>query len=309
MVMTPNIEWHKIDPKVQITFVPTSQPTFIPDGDILFATSWHTVPSVLNCPDSKGVKCYFIQSYEVWQGPRAVVDATWKAPLRKVAISKSLVEIGKGLGCTNITYIPNGIDQDRYRLVRAIEGRERIVAMMCSPTPLKGSIDGVQAMEMARARFPEVKFICFGISARPRWCPNWIEYHHNPSQDFLIEEIYNKAAVLISSSWTEGFALPPAEAAACGCAIVATDSGGIRDFIEDGVTGLLSPPKNPAALAENLCLVLGDEALRVRLAEAANTRIKGFNWEHSNELMEFFIRQVAKSPQERMREEITQGVE
>ena len=155
----PKIEWHRIHPKVRLAFVPTSQPTFIPDGDIVFATSWHTVPSVLNCPENKGVKCYFIQSYEIWQGPRDVVDATWRAPLRKVAISRSLVEVGKGLGCPDITYIPNGIDLEHYRLGRAIEGRERVVAMMCSPSPLKGSSDGVQAMEIARRRFPEVKFI------------------------------------------------------------------------------------------------------------------------------------------------------
>jgi len=308
-VMTPDIEWHKIYPDVRLSFVPSSRPVFIPDGDILFATSWHTVPAVLNCPENKGTKCYLIQSYEIWQGPHEVVDATWTAPLRKVAISKSLVEIGKGLGCTDITYIPNGISQDRYRLVGAIEGRERVVAMMCSPTPLKGSIDGIQAMEMARARFPEVRFVCFGTTSRPRWVPSWVEYHHNPSQDFLVDEIYNKATVFVSSSWTEGFALPPAEAAACGCAVVATDSGGIRDFIEHEVTGLLSPPKNPAALAENLCLVLENEALRVRLAHAANARVKGLNWEHSTELMEQFIRCVASTPWEKARDGIKQAVE
>jgi len=79
------------------------------------------------------------------------------------------------------------------------------------------------------------------------------------------------------------------EAAACGCAIVATDIGGIRDYIQNGITGLLSPPKAPEALAKNLCLLLGNDELRIRLALAANASIRRFNWEQSTDQLEKFM--------------------
>jgi glycosyltransferase involved in cell wall biosynthesis len=119
--------------------------------------------------------------------------------------------------------------------------------------------------------------------------PSWVEYHRNPSQDFIVSEIYNRSSIFLSSSWSEGFALPPAEAACCGCAVVATDSGGIRDFIKDGETGLLSPPRSPVALAQNLCLLLGNEGLRITLAKSSHGAMARLNWEHSTDLMEDFL--------------------
>jgi glycosyltransferase involved in cell wall biosynthesis len=132
--------------------------------------------------------------------------------------------------------------------------------------------------------------IFFGAGRRQSWIPDWIEYHQNPPQEFIVNEIYNRSSIFLSPSWSEGFALPPMEAGACGCAIVATDSGGIRDFVENGVTGLLSRPKDPLALAENMSRLLGDEELRVRLATAGNDRMKHFTWERSATSLEEFIK-------------------
>jgi len=75
-----------------------------------------------------------------------------------------------------------------------------------------------------------------------------------------------------------------------GCAVVATDNGGIRDYIEHGVTGLLSAPGNPEALAENLCLLLGNDNLRVRIANACNMFVAGLSWDRSTSLIEDFVR-------------------
>jgi glycosyltransferase involved in cell wall biosynthesis len=104
-----------------------------------------------------------------------------------------------------------------------------------------------------------------------------------------VNEYYNNSSIILSSSLHEGFALPPAEGAACGCAIVATDSGGIRDYAVNGVNALLSSPGDVQALAKNLCQLLADDDLRIRLAEAANERIREFTWERSSDLLEEFI--------------------
>src|SRR6267143_4195312 len=285
----PSVDWQHIDNRVKMRFARDTDTRHIPDGDVLVATAWHTVRSVLECPAAKGEKFYLIQGYEVWQSPKDQIDATWQAPLHKVVISKWLLEIAKGLGCRNIAYIPNAIDHQRYRVTKPIEGRRQQVAMLFSLTQIKGSADGIKVLTIAKEKYPDLKAVLFGTPRRQAGIPNWVEYHQNPPQEFIVNQIYTNSSVFLSPSWLEGFALPPAEAAACGCAIAATDSGGIRDFIEDGVTGLLSAPKVPAALANNLCQLLENENLRVQLAKGCNSLISRFSWEQNTDKLEAFI--------------------
>ncbi len=56
--------------------------------------------------------------------------------------------------------------------------------------------------------------------------------------------------------------------------VVATTIGGIPEVVEDGVTGLLVPPKDGEALAEKIRAVLDDAALATRLGDAARAHIE-----------------------------------
>lgn len=290
----PSIDWQPIDNRVQLLFVPSSDDCYIPEADALFATSWHTVASVLQYPAGKGEKCYLIQGYEVWQGPKDLVDATWRAPLHKVVVAKWLREVGDELGSQQMTYIPNAINHDLYRVMRSLEERPRQVVMAFSTLPVKGSADGIRALEIAKRGFPDTKIIFFSTSRRQPWIPKWVEYHRNPPQNFIVNEIFNRSSIYLCPSLSEGWPLPPAEAAACGCAVVSTGNGGVREYMEHGVTGLLSPPGDPERLAENLCRLLGDDDLRIRLAKALNSFVSRLSWERSADLMEDFIAGVTK---------------
>jgi glycosyltransferase involved in cell wall biosynthesis len=64
------------------------------------------------------------------------------------------------------------------------------------------------------------------------------------------------------------------QAQAMARAVVATTVGGIPEVVEDGVTGLLVPPRDPAALAEKIRTVLDDADLRKRLGQAARANIE-----------------------------------
>ena len=59
------------------------------------------------------------------------------------------------------------------------------------------------------------------------------------------------------------------EALACGCALVASDTGPVHEFVRDGVTGLLTPFQDPAALAERVLHLLDDPAEAARLGGEA----------------------------------------
>ena len=77
---------------------------------------------------------------------------------------------------------------------------------MVSSEPVKGSADGLEALRIAREKFPDWKVVLFGTGRRKPWIPSWAEYYRNPPQDFIVNQIYNGSRILLSSSWSEGFA-------------------------------------------------------------------------------------------------------
>ncbi|ALK96343.1 hypothetical protein AB595_05665 [Massilia sp. WF1] len=83
-----------------------------------------------------------------------------------------------------------------------------------------------------------------------------------------------RAAVFCLPSHAEGLPMSMLEAMAAGRAVVASSVGGIPETIVDGDNGLLAPPRDERALAAKLEQVLGDGALRTRLACRARATIE-----------------------------------
>lgn len=278
----PELHWYPIDSRVKMLYVPELTASHVPDGDAIF---WVAEAY----PPEKGKQFLLLQGYGAF--PKARVDALFRAPVAKIVISRWLYEKGLELGvpADEMIHIPNGIDHGKYRMLDPIEGRPPRIAMLYHPKPLKGAEDGITALDLARREFPTLQAVLFGRFPRPRRLPSWIEYQYDPPQEELVGRVYNGSSTYLCPSWREGFGRPAAEAMACGCAVVSTDNGGVRDYAEHGVTALLSPPKNPQALAANILRLLKDDDLRIRLAKAGHECIQEFTWERSTDLLEQFI--------------------
>jgi glycosyltransferase involved in cell wall biosynthesis len=296
-LFTPRLTWFPIDPRVRLLFTPDTAEHRIPDADAIFATWWVTAELVAGYGPEKGSRCYLLQSHEVWGGPAERVEATWRAPLEKVVIARWLYEKGLELGvpARAMTHIPIGIDSSHFTLTRPLEERPPRVAMLGSTAAVKGLGEGLRALELARAEVPALEAVLFGIEPRPPELPQWVEYVENPAPRVLVGEIYNGSCIYLCSSRLEGWHLPPAEAMACGCAVVSTDIGGVRDYAVHGETALLSAPEDPEALADNLIRLLLDDEERIRLARAGHERIQRFNWSESTDRLEAFLTGVAGS--------------
>ena len=78
---------------------------------------------------------------------------------------------------------------------------------------------------------------------------------------------YQAADLVVLPAVDEGFGMVLVEAQLCGAAVVGACSGGLTDIIDDGVSGLFARPDDPDDLAGALQKVLGDAALRERLAK------------------------------------------
>ena len=88
-----------------------------------------------------------------------------------------------------------------------------------------------------------------------------------------------KADVLVLPSDAEGFGLVLIEAMAAGVPVIGTNVPGIRDVIEDGISGLLVPARNPRALANAIVRVLSDAPLREKLIAGGRDRVRRlYDW-------------------------------
>jgi glycosyltransferase involved in cell wall biosynthesis len=71
-----------------------------------------------------------------------------------------------------------------------------------------------------------------------------------------------------------------------GTPVIASAVGGTGEWLEDGLTGFAVPPNDPAALAQAIDRLIGDEALAARMSETARRRYhERFRPEHHIEAL------------------------
>lgn len=81
--------------------------------------------------------------------------------------------------------------------------------------------------------------------------------------------------VFVISSLYEGLGRALSEAIAAGCPVAATAVNGVVDIVEPGSTGLLAPPDDHEALAQNVVWLLDHPDEARRMGEAGRARIRG----------------------------------
>jgi glycosyltransferase involved in cell wall biosynthesis len=295
----PRVGWHRIDPRVDMRYVRSLDARSVPDGDVVVATAWQTAECMAGLPARKGAHVYLIQHHEVWSGDEARVNTTWRLPCQKIVIARWLHELGRQMGIPEdeMLHIPNGIDHSLYRVTTPIEDRPPLVAMMYSPLGWKRAADGIRALEMAKERHPALSAVLFGAAPRPADLPAWIDYRQGLSNEEVVSQVYNRAAIYLCSSPTEGWHLPPAEAMACGCALVSTDIGGVRDYAIPGRTALLAPTGDVEGLARHIVRLCEDPKERHALARDGLANIRTFTWPRSTDAFEAVLQGLAgRSP-------------
>ena len=135
------------------------------------------------------------------------------------------------------------------RLRRSGSNHELVVV---GPTEA-GKADGLTEAEVAEATADGVRLV--GFSDRP-------------------ERYYAAADVFVLASHREGFPRAAMEASAMGLPVIATDIRGCRQVVDDGVTGLLVPVNDAAALEAALRTLLDDPVRRGVMGAAAAQRAR-----------------------------------
>ncbi len=206
------------------------------------------------------------------------------------AISKFLADFARREGATcPIEIIPNGVAPEEIK-INPIQGKKEKIIITTSRLVHKNGIDiALRALGFLERR---------GIT---KWI-FWI-LGQGPEENVLmklaqsegvgdkaifmgtvpretIPGYLSKADIFIRPSRSEGLGNSFLEAMASGVPIIGTPVGGIVDFLKDGITGLCAQTENPESVAEKIQLLLGDQALRKRLAEnAAKLVAEKYTWD------------------------------
>ena len=93
------------------------------------------------------------------------------------------------------------------------------------------------------------------------------------SEDVIRREL-SEAHAFVLGSLEEPLGVAIMEAMAMRVPVVVTGAGGVPELVDDGVDGLLVPPREPARMAEALLKLLRDPALAARLSESGRRKIE-----------------------------------
>jgi glycosyltransferase involved in cell wall biosynthesis len=190
-----------------------------------------------------------------------------------------------------VVVVPNFVDDaafaplpaaERTRLLREIGVPDGalVVGIVARLRPVKDHGSLLRAAALLRARWPALRVVLVGegsiqpyleAQARALAVSDIVHFaghrDHDPNPHNLFD-------VSVLCSLHEGFPNTIVEAMAAARPVVATNVGGAPDAVEDGETGLLVPPRDPARLAEAIDALLGDPARRARMGAAGQRRAR-----------------------------------
>jgi len=257
------------------------------------ATSVRTAPLVAQVAAMRGVAgAYFIQGLESWDAPTHVLEDTWRLPLAKVVIAPWLADVGETLG-VDTTVVSNAIDLDRFVEGPAIDERPHAVLALVSDQAIKRTDLVAKVYDVLARDHPSVELLTFGTCARPACLPGSVRHVQGPAPDELAA-MYHRARVYLCTSDHEGWGLPPAEAMACGAAVVSTEIGGVMAYAQ-GVAAF-APPGDWTGLAEHVVRLLGDARACAAVAERGTERIRSRSLEDAADELLSALRRALRTP-------------
>lgn len=193
-----------------------------------------------------------------------------------------------GVPFNRVRYIPRSVDIEKFKFKspREKDRLEPIVGIIGRISPIKGHIYFLRAMAKVARHIPHIKIWIIGDAGRGKEAyKEEIDVFIkrlglSANVEFLgkqrdIPHILNQLnLIVVPTVGEEAFGRVIIEAQAAGVPVVASRVGGIVDIIEDGVNGLLVPPRDPQAVADKAVQILRDTNLAVALAASGRKSVE-----------------------------------
>lgn len=214
----------------------------------------------------------------------------WHRPMQIVCPSQWLADCVRTsalMADWPVAVVPNPIDVEKWRPINKRLARRLLNLPQDCPLLLFGAMGGgedprkgidllIEALNHLRNELSlhDLQLVVFGqlASRSPRQFGFPVHYTGHLSDDLSLRVLYSAADVMVVPSRQEAFGQTASEAHSCGTPVVAFNIGGLKDIVEDRVTGALAEPLQPAALSAAILWVLQDSQRRKALGAASRER-------------------------------------
>lgn len=177
----------------------------------------------------------------------------------------------------------SGVDTTRFRLVDRADREAPIrVLVACRLLRDKGIYEYIDAIKQIKTKKLDVQFLLAGspdsgnpsavsLSLIRQWQTNNLITYLGQVEDMV--QLLKEVEIAVLPSYREGAPRALIEAAATGLPLIATDVPGCREVVDDGVNGLLIPPKNASLLAEAITYLVRNPKIRERMGKAGRKKV------------------------------------
>ena len=203
------------------------------------------------------------------------------------AIKSRLVEDGI-LATDRILVIKNGLDLSRFPIPHrglensaGFDSRSVVFAVVANLRAEKGHLLFVRAAQIVASACPEARFVLIGDGPMRQKIQESIERLGLHEKVHLMGAVKNVPHalqgidVVVSPSDTEGLPNAVLEGMAASKAVVATDAGGTRELVAEGVTGYLVPTGNVELLASRMIVLYKAPSIRESMGTNARRYVEG----------------------------------
>lgn len=187
----------------------------------------------------------------------------------------------------SIEIIPNGVDVDKFDKIKTEKTDKFKILYVGRLHPQKGLKYLIRAAKKIIQNNPEVEFHLIGSGSleqelrrevKETGLSDYFKFKGEVFNEDLIRE-YKSADLFVLPSIYEGQPLTLLEAWAAKLPVVATDVGGNKDFIQEGVNGYLVEPRNPEKLAEAITEAMENEDLGEMGLNGYNLVKDNYTWD------------------------------
>jgi glycosyltransferase involved in cell wall biosynthesis len=193
-----------------------------------------------------------------------------------------------GVPAERTVTVHEGIDVDHVRVAPLVDVHQAfwlphgapVIGNVAALVPHKGQRHLIEAAHLVVREVPDARFVILGEGELREMLERHVREHHLEKHVLLpgfrtdVLGCIKSFDVFAMSSVTEGLGTSLLDAMACARPIVASRTGGIPEVVDEGVTGLLVPPRDHGAMAAGIVRLLKDDAARRLMGEAGLARVR-----------------------------------